>query len=93
VVTAYSDGVLEARDDAGEEFGVERLRVLLASADDDDLEALVGTCLLELHAFAGGEEHHDDITLVSFGSGDRPDRSASRPQTAVATAAAAADAP
>jgi sigma-B regulation protein RsbU (phosphoserine phosphatase) len=65
VVLLYTDGVTEARDAAGEEFGDERL-VALAEAlprglsARDTAERLLG----ELRAFLGGVEAQDDITLL-----------------------------
>lgn len=79
-VVVCSDGVLEARDAEGEEFGLDRLASVVAKAEggaDDptgDAEALAERCLEALEDFRAGDDH-DDVTLVVFGRAvrDRPD--------------------
>lgn len=69
VLAVYSDGLVEARDAGGEEFGAERLRSLLASPspprhpDPCDPDALVHACMRALERHGAGRDH-DDITLV-----------------------------
>ena len=63
-LAVYSDGLLEARDDRGEEFGAERLRSLLASpSGTGDPEAVVAAFMRALERHGAGRDH-DDMTLV-----------------------------
>lgn len=63
----YSDGLSEARDQTGEEYGTERLRRLLAgSLDADDPAHLVHTCLQDLHTFRAAPRPSDDLTLMAI---------------------------
>ena len=61
---AFTDGLVEARNPAGETFGRERLREALransASASD-----LVRGVMEALNAFTGQAEPHDDVTLLA----------------------------
>ncbi|HUK54166.1 MAG TPA: SpoIIE family protein phosphatase [Candidatus Binatia bacterium] len=60
----YSDGVTEARNPAGEEFGVERLAQFSSRHRGHSAEKLVGSCLGELRAFSAGQPRGDDLTLM-----------------------------
>jgi len=60
----FTDGLFEAANEQGEEFGVERLAQLIqanAFLTSEDLHALV---LSELERWTGSCEHDDDVTLV-----------------------------
>jgi phosphoserine phosphatase RsbU/P len=60
----YSDGVTEARNEAGEFFGDERLTRLLprlAGLSSEDAADLV---LAEVHRFMGEERYPDDLSLI-----------------------------
>ena len=58
----YTDGCVEAENEAGEMFGAERLESLLVSAAGaDDLLARVETCSAE---FRGKREPFDDATMM-----------------------------
>jgi phosphoserine phosphatase RsbU/P len=61
---AYTDGVPEARNTAGEEFGEDRLKDLLRNrlgATAEEVSADVGG---QLRAWIAGAEQHDDLTFV-----------------------------
>lgn len=63
-LAVYSDGLIEARDTEGIEFGLDRLRSLLVSHDRScHPEALAAACLQALDRYASGSDH-DDVTLV-----------------------------
>lgn len=71
LVVAYSDGVLEARDAHGQEFGLDRLNGIVADgADVGDLHLMADRCLAALDRFCRGDLH-DDVTLVVFGRAAR----------------------
>jgi serine phosphatase RsbU (regulator of sigma subunit)/CHASE3 domain sensor protein len=62
VIVAYSDGVLEARDDRGDPFGIERLTDLVEASQLGGPDAVADACI-------GAVERHqvsreDDLTLV-----------------------------
>lgn len=57
----YSDGLLEARNPAGEEFGLQRLIAVLSSAPPDKRQAAMQTAIM-LHL--DSEPAHDDVTLL-----------------------------
>lgn len=59
----YTDGVTEAFDQQGEEFGQDRLMETLDANRDLPSHALVGYVMDEIRRF-GSPEQHDDITLV-----------------------------
>jgi sigma-B regulation protein RsbU (phosphoserine phosphatase) len=63
-IIAFSDGVTEALNEAGEEYMDDRL---LASIDRHRglaPEALVASLLADVHSFAGAATPNDDLTLV-----------------------------
>ncbi|MGE4071553.1 MAG: PP2C family protein-serine/threonine phosphatase, partial [Lysobacterales bacterium] len=64
VLVVYTDGVTEARNAQGEEFGIERLESILARSELDTPQALLRSMLAELHAHQGGEIGVDDQTLI-----------------------------
>ena len=63
VLALYTDGVTEAYNAAGEEFGECRLIEALRKHRDLRCEELMGAILDEVRAFGPGEQH-DDITLI-----------------------------
>lgn len=60
----YSDGVLECRNAAGEEFGTERLSAALRSAEHPSAHATLVMLLAALQDFANGSPVCDDISLT-----------------------------
>jgi steroid delta-isomerase-like uncharacterized protein len=64
VLVAYSDGVTEARDSSGDEFGEERLLTCVeANCTRSPLEIM--ECLLSaVHEFSAGTAQSDDITML-----------------------------
>jgi serine phosphatase RsbU (regulator of sigma subunit) len=63
LLTLYTDGVTEAFDDAGEEFGEERLVDALRRHRDRPPESLLASLVDEVHSFSPHEQN-DDITLI-----------------------------
>jgi phosphoserine phosphatase RsbU/P len=59
----YTDGITEARNAAGEEFGESRLIETLQHCSRLPVESLLQTVVREVQQFTGGEQQ-DDITLV-----------------------------
>lgn len=62
----YSDGVTESRNDAGEEYGLERLAEFSTRHGRKAPEQLVGSCLEDVRAFAGAQPRSDDLTLMAL---------------------------
>jgi len=70
---AYTDGLIEARDGAGEFFGTERvMRVLRARGRAAALEALVEGVRNDAYAFAGRDGVSDDLALLAYRPGPVP---------------------
>ncbi|WP_317929323.1 PP2C family protein-serine/threonine phosphatase [Halioxenophilus sp. WMMB6] len=59
---AYTDGVIEAQNSAGELFGEQRLAEVIGRAGDN----LVATVVAALNGFRGATEQKDDITLLEI---------------------------
>ena len=62
----YSDGLQEAMNPAGEQFGKGRLLAELHAASGDALSDAVGRVLRKVENWAGGRGPQDDISLVAF---------------------------
>lgn len=64
LIVVYTDGIIEARDAAGREFGLERLESLLSDPSVATPTELLTAVLAALHAHQGGPVGRDDQTLV-----------------------------
>ena len=60
----YTDGISEAQGEAGDEYGVERLRQLVAEHGAACAAKLVGACKEHLSRFRGHDRRDDDETLL-----------------------------
>ncbi|MGE5279476.1 MAG: SpoIIE family protein phosphatase [Deltaproteobacteria bacterium] len=63
-VFLYTDGITEARNGAGEEYGLERLRAVLAELAGRPPDALLKELSARLGRFQGAGNQFDDITAV-----------------------------
>jgi serine phosphatase RsbU (regulator of sigma subunit)/predicted enzyme related to lactoylglutathione lyase len=63
LLALYTDGVTEAFDDAGEEFGEQRLVDALRRHRDQPPESLLSCLVDEVRSFSPHEQH-DDLTLI-----------------------------
>ena len=63
-IIAFSDGVTEALNEAGEEYTDDRLLASIERHRGLAPEALVASLLADVHAFAGAATQNDDLTLV-----------------------------
>ena len=70
VMVLYSDGLLEATNKSGEEFGESRLNALLLESSAASPEEISNSILSGVRAFLGGVAAQDDLTCVvaKFGS-------------------------
>ncbi|MGE3404898.1 MAG: PP2C family protein-serine/threonine phosphatase, partial [Vicinamibacterales bacterium] len=64
VLVAYTDGVSEARDDAGDEFGEDRLAALLAGHGHLPAAQLCSGILDAVRHHRGGRQDQDDVTVM-----------------------------
>ncbi len=64
VVVIYSDGVTEALNTDGEEFGEERLLALLEAHREATAADILATLVESVQAFAAGAPQHDDVTAL-----------------------------
>jgi len=62
----YTDGLNEARNSAGELYGMDRLRTAIAAAPDDP-EELVNFVLSDLQQFTQSRLAGDDVTMLCLG--------------------------
>jgi len=63
---AYTDGIIDAPNPAGECFGLTRLKDALDANTGAPLSELKSAVLKTLHEFAQKEQTHDDITLIAM---------------------------
>jgi serine phosphatase RsbU (regulator of sigma subunit) len=64
ILVACSDGVTEARDASGDEFGSARLAAALANAHGHDPDDVLERVLTAVRVFVGREPQADDITAL-----------------------------
>ena len=62
----FTDGVNEALDQQGDEFGLDRLKDVLARTAPSGAAAVVETVLEEIGRFVGSHPQSDDITLIAI---------------------------
>ena len=60
----YSDGVIEMRNEAGEEFGLTRLAEAIAANHQKPAEEIVKSTSAILADFIGRVRPHDDRTMI-----------------------------
>jgi serine phosphatase RsbU (regulator of sigma subunit) len=60
----YSDGVPDAQNEAGDEFGEAQLLEVLADARRESAEGIVGRVFSAIDRFKGAEPQFDDITVL-----------------------------
>jgi sigma-B regulation protein RsbU (phosphoserine phosphatase) len=63
LLVLYTDGILEARDERGEEFGAERLAATIGRGPSDPA-GLCSAVLAELGAFARTSTFQDDVSIL-----------------------------
>ena len=62
----YTDGLTEAADPSGEEYGVERLTAALLANPGRPPAETVASCLLDLDSFRRERERGDDLTIMAI---------------------------
>lgn len=64
IFVLYSDGLLEARNSRGEEYGEERLSHVVLRSADRHAEDITNSILNDVRSFVGLARAHDDLTCV-----------------------------
>jgi sigma-B regulation protein RsbU (phosphoserine phosphatase) len=64
LLVMYSDGLVEATNARGDEFGDARLRELLATVGEKSVDEIRQAILASLSAFSGAAALRDDLTIV-----------------------------
>ncbi len=69
-VVVYTDGINEALDEEGNEFGQEQLKAVLGEAGPKSVDFLVKTIVERVQDFSKGHPQNDDITLAAVQRSD-----------------------
>ena len=64
VMVLYTDGITEARDESGEEYGTDRMLELLSENHQLSAEQIKNILIEDMQKFCGNASPHDDQTLV-----------------------------
>jgi serine phosphatase RsbU (regulator of sigma subunit) len=62
----FTDGIIEAEDESGEPFGMERLEAILSVYHGGDLEGLLRHAQEAVHSHRGPREADDDATMLAL---------------------------
>src|SRR5438270_3704775 len=65
-ILLYTDGITEALDDEGNEFGLERTFASFRSRAKEGAQAIVAGLIDDLRNFVGSTPQNDDITLIAI---------------------------
>ncbi|MFP4069771.1 MAG: SpoIIE family protein phosphatase [Opitutales bacterium] len=63
---AFTDGILEAANSEGQEFGMKQLSEELRAASDQPLQESLQTLYENVRRYTGSPQQQDDITLLAF---------------------------
>jgi sigma-B regulation protein RsbU (phosphoserine phosphatase) len=66
----YSDGVIEMRNDAGDEFGLKRLAEVVRMSHEKSPAEIVESVGTALADFIGRGKPHDDRTMIAVKMGN-----------------------
>jgi sigma-B regulation protein RsbU (phosphoserine phosphatase) len=69
-LVAYTDGINEALDDEGNEFGQDQLKEVLQTAGSSGVDHLVTAIVDRVQRFSSGHPQNDDITLAAVRRAD-----------------------
>jgi serine phosphatase RsbU (regulator of sigma subunit) len=64
VLVVYSDGVTEALNVSGEEFGEDRLAAVVAEHYAADATTILNAIVRAVQTFSHGAPQHDDVTAM-----------------------------
>jgi phosphoserine phosphatase RsbU/P len=63
----YTDGMTEARNSDGEEYGIQRVKTAARLSRTATPDGLISACLSDLRSFTAGVKQTDDLTLLAIG--------------------------
>lgn len=66
ILVLYTDGLCEAEDPSGQEYGTDRLVDVVRRTADRDATAVVAACMGDFRGFLAGRTHVDDVTLMAI---------------------------
>jgi len=66
MLVLYTDGVSEAENDGGDEYGIERLQKVIGEHRTGSTEKLIDACKQQLNQFRGRRERFDDETFLAI---------------------------
>ena len=66
VIFLYTDGLTEAKNGQRKLFGIQRVEEVLATCTDSHPQKLLETVSQAVHAFVGGAEQSDDLTMLAI---------------------------
>jgi sigma-B regulation protein RsbU (phosphoserine phosphatase) len=69
-LVAYTDGINEALDDEGNEFGLDQLKDCLQTAGPAGVDHLVTAIIDRVQRFSSGHPQNDDITIAAVQRSD-----------------------
>jgi serine phosphatase RsbU (regulator of sigma subunit) len=64
ILLLYTDGIVEAEDNQQNQFGLERLKKLLAEGEQAPADQLIDQILTQVRLFTGYRHFNDDVTMV-----------------------------
>ena len=64
ILILYTDGITEAIDDKGEQFGADRLKELISDTERGSSESLSSSIMASVRTFTVNKEFADDATIV-----------------------------
>jgi phosphoserine phosphatase RsbU/P len=62
----YTDGITEAHNSAGEEYGIQRVNTAATLSRTATPDGLISDCLSDLRGFTAGAKQTDDLTLLAI---------------------------
>jgi len=65
-ILLYTDGITEALDNEGNEFGLERTIAAVKGNAEQGAQAIVTRLIDDLRNFVGSTAQNDDITLIAI---------------------------
>ncbi|MFZ6002012.1 MAG: PP2C family protein-serine/threonine phosphatase, partial [Bacteroidota bacterium] len=60
----YTDGITEAKDQKGEEYGYDRLKLLVEGVAEKTPREIQDVLIADLHTFSGTDQINDDYTTM-----------------------------
>lgn len=66
IIVCYSDGIPEAKNSLGNDFGYEKFEKIISENYSKNLDEISNLVMKELSLFSKDNSQHDDITLVMF---------------------------